>query len=87
MSTYYYLGCDKCRMSVPFWARWAGGPGVIPTARKWPDTVQDFIEDHRDHGIGVFSEHDEARAGYTSYLPEDENAEYDSDKRPKVPTS
>ncbi len=80
MSTYYYLCCDKCRSLVPFWGRWAGGPGTIPTARKWPDSVQDFLYDHLKHGISVASEHDVGE--YRDYIPDDPT-DYDSDKRPK----
>lgn len=68
MSRYYFLGCDKCETHVPFWARYVGGPSCIPTAREFPYTVQNFINDHEQHGIVVYSEHDSRSFGYTDAL-------------------
>jgi len=68
MSTYYFLGCDTCKANVPFWSRQAGGPCTIPTAREFPHTVQDFIDKHIEHGVVVFSEHDERHDEYHDTL-------------------
>jgi len=64
MSTYYYLACDVHKRQVPFWSRYAGGPRVIPTAEEQPETVQDFLEEHLECGMTVFSEHDERHEQY-----------------------
>jgi hypothetical protein len=68
MSTYYYLGCYKCRECVPFWARGPGGAGLMASAVEQPETVQDFLEVHLKHGVQAFDEHDERNEQYSDFL-------------------
>ena len=68
MSTYYYLGCELCKKQIPFWSRYAGGPCIIPSAKRNPETVQDFLEEHITHEITVYSEYDDRAYNYYDTL-------------------
>lgn len=60
MSTYYYLGCDRCKVRT----------GVIGKAKALylgGDTgleITNIYLEHQDHELRFFSEHDEDRWDY-----------------------
>ena len=67
MSTYYYLACDSCKRIIPIWASHLFGSCAITSAKKFPDNVQDFLNDHLEHGISVISENDERSHDYLDF--------------------
>lgn len=72
MSTYYYLGCNRCEVCTPFVSDGMGGIGLMGGVVK---EIPEFMSQHLSCAdgvtdISVFSEHDIRADDYARFEPD-----------------
>lgn len=70
MSTYYYIGCEKCRESTAFMSDGMSGFGWMGGAiEEVPEFVEKHLREGCDEHLRIFSEHDRRSEDFAEFRP------------------